>query len=152
MRTVGIDFIDDEHIVLLEMAESLKTAFCSKYDHSTIVEMIGKTDQFIRKHFDEEEAVLARLDKTGLELERHRQAHIALLARAEKLFGDSSKGNQEVASQFAELIEFWLADHIVNYDMRIRNLIESASALSRALPTMATTRLGSRLANGHAAA
>ena len=134
MRTVGIDFIDDEHAVLLEMAENLNAACCSKHNHSTIVEMLKKIDYFIRKHFDEEEAVLARLDKAGLELARHKAAHIALLARAESLFADSSKRNQEVATKFAELIEFWLHDHIENYDMRIRDLLLSSPEMEQVLP------------------
>lgn len=127
MRKVGIKLIDDEHDLLFSMAEELNAAFCSSSNHASIVTMLTKIDSFIRKHFEDEEDLLARLDKTGLELKRHREAHAALLQRTEKLMGDSGKGDREVSTQLAELIEYWLNDHIQHYDMRLRDLTESTS-------------------------
>ena len=123
MRKVGIKLIDDEHDLLFAMAEELNVAFCSKFDHATIVGMLTVIDRYMRGHFAAEESILAQLDTTGLELRRHQEAHSALLERTENLVGDASKGNQEVSTQLADLIEVWLNDHIEHYDAKIGDLL-----------------------------
>lgn len=126
MQKVGVGFIDDEHDQLQAMLDKLRANSASMVDHATAVGLFTKLDGFIRAHFQEEENFLAKLDASGVELKRHQEAHGAILARAEKLLGDINLTNLEIAAQLAELLEYWMNEHIAKFDLKIPDLMVQA--------------------------
>lgn len=117
----GIDFIDEEHKKLFEIAnrayELLVNEFIpDKYDY--IMEVIGELKDYARYHFDHEEDYMGKIKYR--KLLSHKVAHDGFIEKIGEYEDDIVDDRQkEALLRLLDFLTDWLVDHILKQDKLI---------------------------------
>ncbi|WP_297429038.1 hemerythrin family protein [Clostridium sp.] len=117
----GIDFIDEQHKVLFEIADKtytlLKNDFTlDKYDR--IVELIEELRDYTAFHFKAEEEYMQEINYKRMFTQK--VAHDAFIKRINNVDFSKIDANQdESITNLLQLLNDWLTEHILENDMLI---------------------------------
>ncbi|EKQ51463.1 MULTISPECIES: hemerythrin family protein [unclassified Clostridium] len=117
----GIDFIDEQHKVLFEIADKaytlLKNDFTlDKYDR--IVELIEELRDYTAFHFKAEEEYMQEINYKRMFTQKI--AHDAFIKRINDVDFSKIDANQdESITNLLQLLNDWLTEHILENDMLI---------------------------------
>jgi hemerythrin len=121
----GIDFIDEEHKKLFEIANNIYELLMNdfipdKYDY--IMEVVTELKEYTKYHFDNEEAYMSNIKYNKLLSQK--VAHDDFI---EKIYGyDSEIIDENQKESLLELLDFlttWLVEHIYKQDKLIAQQI-----------------------------
>jgi len=114
--SVGIDVIDADHKVLVDLIDQLHGAFVNGNLDETVNSVLAALVDYTEYHFAREEAMLAAAGYA--ELAAHKRAHAALRHQLDEIYdrflsGDASgkMGNEVLA-----FLHDWLYFHILEQD------------------------------------
>jgi len=118
---VGIEFIDQEHKRLFEIADEVYELLTDqfipdKYDY--IVEVVHSLKEYAVSHFDHEEAYMMEIEYK--KIMSHKVSHHDFIEKIAEYDSDVIDENQKQA--LLELMDFlndWLIDHILKSDTLI---------------------------------
>lgn len=118
---IGNSTIDSEHKELFALVNEFHTSWSEKRERGAVAEVLNRLIQYGQRHFQDEEAIMERVQYPLLEA--HRKIH-------EKLVEDIFKLNQELAERnhlldhdLGKFLKHWLVDHIVHCDYDFREFL-----------------------------
>ncbi|MFW2490206.1 bacteriohemerythrin [Clostridium chromiireducens] len=117
----GIDFIDEQHKVLFEIADKtynlLKNDFAlDKYDR--IVGLIEELQDYTAFHFNAEEEYMQKINYKRMFTQK--VAHDAFIKRINDVnFSKIDENQEEYITKILQLLNDWLTEHILENDMLI---------------------------------
>ena len=115
--SVGVDEIDEDHRKLVNIFNILNHAVTEgespEYLASVLEELINCTVW----HFSHEDRLMLKYGYG--EMEDHRVEHQELIKTARELQQEILHAEKSVSDQDIVLLERWLTEHILTYDMRL---------------------------------
>jgi hemerythrin-like metal-binding protein len=117
---IGVASIDIEHQALVALLDHLIENPDMFPDTTAYLEILSQLGDQLRKHFDNEECFIRSCGLSDERVAAHLAAHDAILEEFVHLNFDRM---QDASRSFPEtilLIQGWVVDHILNYDLEIR--------------------------------
>lgn len=118
---LGIDFIDDDHRILVELLNQVDACIAAREESATLGSALNALLEYARHHFRREELLLELCVFPGLA--RHRDEHTRLsaeLAEVNRRFAESPDA-VEIESARA-FLHRWFVDHLHSHDEAFRNI------------------------------
>ncbi|NLM76039.1 MAG: hemerythrin family protein [Clostridiaceae bacterium] len=117
--SVGVEYIDNQHKEWFEKANNLFEAGKTGKSKEYIGDMLKFLDEYTKKHFNDEEAYMEKINYP--EIEQQRIAHRNFVEKLAKLKQDfeESGGNIAVIVNANRMVVDWLTGHISNMDKKI---------------------------------
>lgn len=106
---VGIRSIDDQHGILLDALNELRTALLLDADPQTIRPMLKRVSELMRLHGESEEKLLALHGFP--ELASHRAEHQRLLGRLAQFDARFEQRHRGAAFELVEFLRKWFTTH-----------------------------------------
>ncbi len=116
----GIQRIDLEHKIFLELFNSYRVAIIQKKDQVELNKIINVIEKYAEFHFTSEETFMAQVNYPGLE--NHQHLHFDLL---EKLNIAKHKVNNSI--EFLQFAYEWFAHHTTHEDRSISTFVNKNS-------------------------
>jgi hemerythrin-like metal-binding protein len=107
--TVGVQAMDDQHGILLDALNELRSALLHGAENRTVRTMLNRVTELMRLHVESEERLLALYEFPGLAA--HRAEHQRLLGRLAQF---DVRFEQRQAGSVYELVEYlrkWFTSH-----------------------------------------
>ena len=131
---IGVDLIDEQHIELFKMVESLLKTFETdkNWDNKEkYIDAITFMKNYVVKHFHEEELYQASIHYS--DIENHKKEHRAFTKTVldyEKKF-IAANYDVKLVKEFAGTLVSWLIYHVAETDQRIVNGVQKADDASK---------------------
>ncbi|MFC5864482.1 bacteriohemerythrin [Acidicapsa dinghuensis] len=107
--TVGIRSIDDQHGILLDALNELRTALLMDADSQTIRPMLKRVSELMRMHGESEDRLLAQYGFP--DLASHRVDHQRLLNRLVQFDTRFEQRQRAAAYELVEYLRKWFTTH-----------------------------------------
>lgn len=120
---VGVQGVDDQHKAIAKLVDTISAWSDSDPNTEAISDAMTTIGRLIREHFNSEEKILAQLGAPASEIEAHKSDHTRLINEYVDLLMHVINSRPVPTSQLAGLLRSWLSDHIVNYDLKIRDYL-----------------------------
>jgi hemerythrin-like metal-binding protein len=115
--SVGIEVIDEEHRLLMDLLKRLRSAAEDFGNAATVGSVLAKLYQYSRDHFEHEEKILKASGYP--DLEEHRKEHQKLKERLAKILNSESPSpTGSLLEDLVEFVESWFQDHLMTMDKR----------------------------------
>lgn len=117
----GIDFVDEEHKKLFEIAENAyqltqNDLLHDKYDH--LVQILEELREYTKTHFAHEEAYMKEIGYKGMFTQKTQ--HDAFILKLEDLdFNDLDENSDQMIDDILHMLTDWLVNHILHVDKLI---------------------------------
>ena len=125
---VHIPAMNEEHRWLISLMNRLHDQVNSGADRDAQGKTLEELGKATVKHFQDEEAVMARMNYP--KLEHHKKLHAQLLTK----FGahvESFKASGALTPEFFHFLKFWLSSHIQGIDMQYGDFANVHPTLAR---------------------
>lgn len=133
--TLGIDFVDADHRVLVELLNQVDACIAAREESATLGSALNALLEYARHHFRREELLLELC--AFPEIDRHRAEHERLtseLADVNRRFAESPDAVE--ADDARAFLHRWFVDHLRNHDAAFRDACRDradAAALAAAV-------------------
>ena len=132
--SVGIDVIDKDHRLLVDLLNLLDDAVADGQGKETTGSVLNSLSDYTEYHFNREEVMLKACNYP--DLERHIKAHDSLKARVNEVRRDYEQGDTaDIDHYVLEFLKDWLQAHIIGrdklYQACMRAHIEDVEEASR---------------------
>ena len=120
----GIDIIDEQHKVLVELLNSLALFLANRSCEMTLNIALDKLTEYTDYHFKTEEKLWEKYLKNDPYYKTHLKTHKSFI---DKIISLKNNTNQSLDESIYEIISFlskWLAFHILDTDKRMAKTIE----------------------------
>lgn len=114
----GIDRIDFEHKIFLELLNSFKYGINTNMDEFEVIKIITEIEKYAEFHFISEENFMLRIKYP--DYKEHQIEHFELLEQF-----NLSKFQQCGLEEFHKFLKHWFISHTVESDTRLKNFIDS---------------------------
>jgi hemerythrin len=115
---IGVQRIDFEHKILLDLVNSLKLAINKNCSKEWLVRIILEIEKFAEFHFISEENFMLNIGYPGYKA--HQVEHFDLLEKF-----NLEKFNHKSIESFALFLEDWFINHTTTVDVKIKEYINS---------------------------
>ncbi len=113
--SIGIDIIDKDHKVLVNLLNLLHDAVADGQGKETTGSVLNSLSDYTEYHFSREEVMLRACNYP--DLERHIKAHDSLKARVNEVRRDYEQGDSaDIDHYVLEFLKDWLQAHIIGRD------------------------------------
>ncbi|HVI52023.1 MAG TPA: bacteriohemerythrin [Candidatus Sulfotelmatobacter sp.] len=114
--SVGIESIDREHKVLVDLIDQLHEAFVNGNVATAIGPILSALVEYTHSHFDREEAMMA--EKGYPDLAAHREVHRELRRQVEEVYDRFLEGGAagKMGNEVLAFLHDWLYFHIMETD------------------------------------
>ncbi|MBU0681083.1 MAG: bacteriohemerythrin [Proteobacteria bacterium] len=119
---IDVELIDSQHQELVKMITRLQDALSSGALNAEIATVLKFLVEYTRKHFKDEEKVMAAIGFA--ELENHKNLHGRLIEEVKNILLDLKKGKPIHAYELIDFLTNWLMNHIRHEDKKIGRAIE----------------------------
>lgn len=123
--SVGIESIDDQHKKMFQMAEELFRAEREHREKDFLAEMLQFLDEYVKKHFAEEERYMSEIGYPGIALQKNEHAYFARQLEILKKEFQSSGGDIILVINANHIILDWIKTHISKLDRSIGEYVRS---------------------------
>jgi len=121
--SVGIDAIDEEHKVIVDIVNRLNNAMAEGKGTEAMETIFKELKTYVVKHFENEERLF---DAHGYPQTReHKKLHAELIEKATQLEKDFKSGKITISSEVMRFLKDWLTSHIKGEDMKYRSALQS---------------------------
>ncbi len=114
--SVGIDFLDDDHRILIGMINTLHQALIAGKSQRVVAPMLSELQAYTIRHFEREEAYLKESGSPDLEVQM--QQHAAFTNKIKDFSAALGRGDTILAMEVMLFLDEWLRKHILNTDMK----------------------------------
>jgi hemerythrin-like metal-binding protein len=112
--SVGIESIDEQHKLLVEIINNLDDAMRESETDQIISEIFQRMIGYTEMHFAFEENLF---DSHGYQgSSAHKEQHVALIETIQALKHKLDEGDARVGIEVMEFLKRWLTDHILKTD------------------------------------
>jgi len=112
--SVGIEEIDEQHKILVNLLNRLHEAIITKHEADVIKEVLNGLTQYTIIHFAVEESLMRIFDFPGYEA--HKRHHEELTKQVIDLKQKIDSGEAEVSMDVLHFLRGWLTNHIMRED------------------------------------
>ncbi len=119
---IGVEEIDTQHQKLAATIRKLQKSLANGRFSPGAGETLKFLVEYTRKHFSDEEALMAEINYE--ELEAHQELHKKLVAQIVEILLDLKKGRRLDAYELIDFLTDWLIHHIVQEDKKIGRAME----------------------------
>ncbi len=119
----GIDDIDQQHKVLVNILNRLAWHFASDTSELTPDQILDELLTYAAFHFEYEEAIWNKTLSEAAMAKSHRESHQMFFAQVEEL-RNSREPQEEVLTRLFDFLTRWLAFHILESDRRMALTVE----------------------------
>jgi hemerythrin len=112
--SVGIQEIDEQHKVLVDLLNDLHDAVLHRHGRDAIGPILGRLAEYTRIHFAVEESLMRILDYP--EYEKHKEEHVSLIEQVTDLDKKFKQDNLNVSMNLLHFLKDWLSEHIICSD------------------------------------
>lgn len=116
--SVGLQEIDEQHMVLVGLLNELHTAIKEKHGGDACIAILDRLVDYTRIHFAVEESLMRILEFP--DYEEHKEEHEELLLEVRKLQGKIAVGSANISFELLHFLRMWLTNHILDSDMEYR--------------------------------
>ena len=113
---IGIERIDFEHRIFLELVNSFKKAIESSYSKSQLLRLLMEIEKYAEFHFISEENLMMRIEYP--DFNRHQIMHFELLEQF-----NLAKYDELGLENFYLFIKDWFINHTILEDIKIKKFI-----------------------------
>lgn len=113
--SVGIQEIDEQHMVLVGLLNDLHTAIHEQHGGDACAAILDQLVDYTRIHFAVEESLMRILEFP--DYEAHKDEHEELLLEVRKLQGKIAAGTANISFELLHFLRMWLTNHILDSDM-----------------------------------
>lgn len=113
---VGIQEIDEQHKVLVELVNRLYKSIIRQTDSTVVDEVLTELIQYTRIHFAVEESLMRIFDYPLYE--EHKQVHEELTHQVVELHHKFKKGEVAIGMELLSFLRRWLTGHIMVEDKK----------------------------------
>ena len=113
--SVGIQEIDEQHKVLVELVNELNQAMKERHGNDVVSDILARLDEYTRIHFAVEESLMRMLGYPAFE--EHKGEHEALIDDLSGLRERFASGQQALSFELMHFLRMWLTNHIQETDM-----------------------------------
>ena len=124
--SVGIDSIDEQHKILINMINSLHEAFKSGNVQKNLESRFDYLYVYINKHFTYEEALLEQYGYT--ESHKHKEEHSRLINKLNVVHKKMKEGHIMAALELADFLKEMFTEHLLEQDMAYSDFLISKGA------------------------
>lgn len=129
MLLIGVPSIDQEHGELARQLSELVGNPHDRPDSASFMETLSQLGIQINTHFNNEEEFFKSLGMPDALVSSHVQAHTDILVQYTQLNMDIMQRTAPVRADVLKLIKSWIIEHIVRYDLTIRDYLPPSSAI-----------------------
>ena len=112
--SVGIESIDEQHKILVEIINNLNEAMRNSETDQIISDIFQRMIGYTEIHFAFEENLFDRYGYEGSTA--HKAKHVALIDTIQSLQQKLDEGDARVGIEVMEFLKRWLTDHILKTD------------------------------------
>ena len=120
---IGVPSIDKEHYNLLWQLNALNRDTEGSPCTADFSENLSKLGKNLITHFDNEEKIFKSLNMPSDDVVSHVQAHLTVIEQYSQMNLDLVNGKEFSRSEMLSMIHHWVIDHVVNYDLKIRDFV-----------------------------
>jgi hemerythrin len=113
---VNVAAIDSQHHVLVSLIRHLQEAMLQGRAKQVIAPLFNAMNQYMKFHFEYEEALLEEHNYPHLNL--HREQHAALSARLQDMEMKYATGQLSAGAPLLQFLRSWLIDHVGEHDQK----------------------------------
>ncbi|WP_457577251.1 bacteriohemerythrin [Desulfomarina sp.] len=114
--SVGLDYIDNQHKVLIKLINDLHRAMKTGKSTSTSGAILDQLIEYTETHFGNEERLFKKFKYP--EYENHKKVHTSLVNQVKDLKEQFMAGDGTLSVELMEFLQSWLKDHILKVDKR----------------------------------
>lgn len=115
--SVAVDEIDEDHRKLVNIFNILNHSVAEGEQPDYLAAVLAELINCTVWHFSHEERLMLKYGYEGIE--EHKAEHQKLIHSAKKLQQEILQADKPVSDEHIELLERWLAEHILTADMRL---------------------------------
>lgn len=112
--SVGIQEIDEQHKILVDLINELHTAIHEHHGSSVTGEVLNRIVEYTRIHFTVEESLMRIFHYP--DYENHKHQHEALIGRVVELQEKMALGKVSISFELLHFLKGWLTKHIIESD------------------------------------
>lgn len=112
--SVGIEEIDEQHKVLVDLINQMHQAIHQRRSSDVIVSILEQLSDYTRIHFAVEESLMRILNYP--EYEAHKAQHEKLIAHMSELQQKVVAGRAAIGFELMHFLKVWLTKHILEND------------------------------------
>jgi hemerythrin len=120
---LGIEEVDSEHRVLVELINALHEAMLAGAGRSDVVEGISQIYAIVSGHFEREEAFMR--ETRYLAYAEHKEDHEVLLDDLREILEQVRSGGGYAEDRLSADLQYWFSDHFRTHDARLHQRAES---------------------------
>ena len=124
--SVGIEEIDEQHKVLVEMVNKMHEAIHQRHGSDVVIGILNDLAEYTRIHFAVEESLMRILNYPGYDA--HKEVHEELLHTVEDLQEKVATGKKSIGFELMHFLKTWLTKHIMEEDMQYSGFFLTAGA------------------------
>ena len=121
--TTGVERIDEQHKMIFKMAEDFRSALDEGGGERVYLTLLDGLSLYCDGHFGFEEACMAEHECPVAQ--KNEKAHVRFLENLsgfQKRYAQNGYESAE-ARKLVDTIDMWLADHICNIDVHLKNCV-----------------------------
>jgi len=112
--SIGINSIDEQHKILVNMINTLNDALAEGKANDILIDIFADLTDYTVKHFGYEEEMFAQ--HGYVEAEAHKNEHKALITQVKKLQEKMNAGDFMISLEVMIFLKEWLLNHILKTD------------------------------------
>ena len=112
--SVGIQEIDEQHKVLVDLLNQLHTAITQRHGNAVTDEILEQLVEYTRIHFAVEESLMRILGYP--DYENHKEHHKQLIEEIQGLMQRMRSKKRSVSFELLHFLKIWLTKHIMEED------------------------------------
>ncbi|MEN8166535.1 MAG: bacteriohemerythrin [Pseudomonadota bacterium] len=124
--SVGIEEIDEQHKVLVELVNRMHDAIHQRHGSDVVKGILAELTDYTRIHFAVEESLMRILNYPGYE--EHKAIHEELLTHVIELREKVESGKTAIGFELMHFLKNWLTKHIMEEDMQYSGFFLAAGA------------------------
>lgn len=129
--SVGIDEIDNQHKMLVNILNQLLLAVVDRKSTEVIGQILDALLDYTRTHFELEETLMRSAGYHGPEFETHLEAHSAFIEKMNSVAHKAMVENKMVSFELMNFLKHWLRDHISVTDRKYAVALKRAGFSTR---------------------
>jgi len=124
--SVGIEEIDNQHKVLVDLINEMHTAIQERRGSEAVQHVLSKLADYTRIHFAVEESLMRLLGYPGYD--EHKAKHEELIAHMVELQEKVASGKTAISFELMHFLKLWLTKHIMESDKEYSSFFLNAGA------------------------
>ncbi|KOR31285.1 hemerythrin [Achromatium sp. WMS2] len=124
--SVGVEELDEQHKVLINMINNLHDAMQERRSHEVVSQIMVQLREYTRIHFAVEESLMRILGYP--DYEEHKKQHEELMLSVKDLSQKIKDGKSSISFELMYFLKAWLTNHIMESDKQYTTHFLSSGA------------------------